>query len=187
MFGCTHSEYQNEITPFNPISPYAVAKTMAHKMAQIYRREGLFISCGISFNHESPRRGDQFLTRKVVKAVAAKTPIQLGNLNAVRDWGYAPEHTEAMMRILSYKCPEDFVIGTGIGNSVQDFVEMAYESAGLNWLNYVTIDQSLYRPIEAGPLIANYSKAQRLLGWSPSTNFEQLIQLMVDYEIKSNR
>lgn len=185
MFGSSLDEFQNERTPLRPISPYAIAKTAAHQMAHIYRSEGLFVSCGILFNHESPRRGDNFLTKKVIKAIARKEKIQLGNLNAIRDWGYAPEYTEAMMRILNHKTADDFVIGTGMGYSVQEFVQTAYEMAGLNWLHYVTIESSLYRLIEAGPLVADYSKAKNCLGWTPQTNFRQLIRIMLDAEKRS--
>jgi GDPmannose 4,6-dehydratase len=151
-------------------------------MAKVYRADGLFVSCGILNNHESPRRGDNFLTKKVAKAVASKNQIQLGNLNAIRDWGYAPEYTEAMIRVMEHHSPTDFVIGTGEGHSVLDFVQTAYAGDGLNWEDYVTIEKSLYRPLEAGPLVADCAKAKRELDWCPQVRFHQLVHLMVTYE-----
>lgn len=187
MFGHTDGNAQNESTVLKPISPYAAAKTMAHHMANIYRQQGYFVACGILFNHESPRRGDNFLTQKVVKAVARGEKLSLGNLDAWRDWGYAPEYTYSMVKIMCHDVPMDFVIGTGEAHKVSEFVELAYKLAGMEWKDYVTIDPTLYRPIEAGPLFADYSRARNLLNWRPQVYFERLVQIMLDHEVKMLR
>jgi GDPmannose 4,6-dehydratase len=183
MFGLTSGGTfgQNEMTKFDPISPYAVAKMAAHQMAHIWRKRGLWVSCGILFNHESERRGDKFLTSKVAKAAAHKRPVVLGNLKAMRDWGYAPEYTEGMTMILEHPVPDDFVLATGKTVSVEDFVEKCYEAMGLNWLQYVTISDEFKRPVETAPLKGDATKAHNVLGWHHKTDVDGLATRMVDY------
>lgn len=181
MYGVPRQVPQNEDTPFNPISPYAVAKVMAHHYAKMYREKGLFISCGILNNHESERRGSTFLTSKVAKAAAQRQHVTLGNLNAVRDWGYAPEYVAAMRLILDQRLPEDFVLGTGVGHRVRDFVAQAYAQVGLDWQEYVHFNEALVRPIEAGPLVADPCKALKVLWWKPQHTFVDLVARMVEH------
>ena len=193
MFGVTTEDMQSELTPFRPISPYAIAKTAAHQMAQIWRSRGMFISCGILFNHESPRRGADFLTSKVVNYVAKTSALdstnylQLGNLDAVRDWGYAREYTWGMINMLDYDVPGDFVLATGIGYSVKDFVAAAFSTIGNSWKDFVKVDENLKRPIEAGPLVGNYLKAYMMLGWKAKTSFHELVALLVSAAIEKQR
>lgn len=182
MFGIVKRIPQDENTPFRPVSPYAIAKTVAHEFAQLYRKRGMFIACGILNNHESERRSENFLTQKVCKAVAERKPLKLGSLHAIRDWGYAPEYVIGMTYMLQCPEPEDFVLGTGIGHSVEKFVERAYAYAGLIWEDYVTYDcPELIRPMDAGPLVGDSSKAYHKLGWEAKVTFNQLIEKMVDF------
>jgi GDPmannose 4,6-dehydratase len=163
----------------------------AHQSAVNYRESyGLHASCGILFNHESPRRGETFVTRKITRAVAhIKLGIQdklfLGNLEARRDWGYAPDYVRAMWLMLQQDEPGDYVIGTGEMHSVRDFVERAFAVAGLDWNQYVHIDPRYYRPAEVDALQADFSKARRLLGWEPAVTFAELVRLMVEADLKS--
>ena len=190
MFGKVRETPQNESTPFYPRSPYGVAKVYAHHITVNYRESyGMPLCSGILFNHESPRRGREFVTRKITwHAAAIKLGLQdelvLGNLDAKRDWGYAVDYVEAMWMMLQQDTPDDFVIATGETNSVQRCVEIAFDQAGLDWESYVRIDDSLKRPAEVDLLVGDASKAERELGWKPKTNFEQLIRLMVDADLK---
>ncbi len=181
---------QNENTPFRPRSPYAVAKLYAYWMTVNYKEGyGLFACNGILFNHESPRRGETFLTRKVTRAIASilagkQKVLYLGNLNAKRDWGYGPEYVEAMWKILQLDKPEDFVIGTGEAHSVKEFVEQAFYYVDLRFEKYVEIDPRYFRPTEPEELIADPGKAERKIGWKPKIRFEDLIKIMVDADIR---
>ena len=188
MFGNAPSP-QNEDTPFRPRSPYAAAKVYAYWMTANYREGyGLFACNGILFNHESPRRGQTFVTRKVTRAIAeiiAKRQqyLYLGNLEAKRDWGYAPEYVEAMWLMLQQDTPDDFVIGTGECHSVREFVEEVFSYVGLNWEEYVKIDPRYFRPTEAELLLADPVKARERLGWSPKVSFKELVRIMVDADM----
>jgi GDPmannose 4,6-dehydratase len=189
MFGSSPPP-QNEETAFHPRSPYAVAKVLAHWMTVNYRdAHGLFAANGILANHESPRRGETFVTRKITRAVARiKSDIQeklyLGNLDAKRDWGYAPEYVEAMWLMLQQEAPDDFVIGTGEAHTVREFCELAFAHAGLDWERYIEIDPRYFRPSEVPHLEVDSSKAKRVLGWEPKTSFEDLVRIMVDADIQ---
>jgi GDPmannose 4,6-dehydratase len=180
---------QSERTPFEPRSPYAAAKVLAYWITRNYREAyGMFACNGILFNHESPRRGETFVTRKITRAVARivkgeQQKLYLGNLDAQRDWGYAPEYVEAMWRMLQHEQPEDFVIATGETHSVREFLDVAFTHVGLDWNRYVEIDPRYYRPTEVDLLQGDASKAARVLGWRPSTSFRQLVQIMVDADL----
>jgi GDPmannose 4,6-dehydratase len=189
MFGSSPPP-QNEETPFRPRSPYAVAKVSAYWTTVNYR-EGynLFACNGILFNHESPRRGETFVTRKISQAIvnilAGKQKfIYLGNLDAKRDWGYAPEYVEAMWRILQYNTPDDFVIGMGEAHSVREFVECAFAYVGLDFEDYIKIDRRYFRPTEVESLVADPKKARQTLGWMPKIEFKDLVKIMVDADMK---
>lgn len=190
MFGRASEVPQRETTPFRPCSPYASSKVYAYWMAVNYREGyGLFACNGILFNHESPRRGETFVSRKITRAVARiragfQNKLYLGNLEAKRDWGYAPEYVEAMWRMLQVDKPDDFVVATGECHSVREFVECAFEHAGLDWKKYVEIDPSYFRPTEVDILQGDTSKAQRVLGWEPRVKFGELVRLMVDADLK---
>lgn len=182
----------NEETPFHPQSPYGCAKLFAYHITKNFREGyGIFACNGILFNHESPRRGETFLTRKVTRGIARikagfEKKIYLGNLDAKRDWGYAPEYVYAMWLMLQQEKPDDYVIATGETHTVQEFIEQAFSYAGLgDWKQYVEIDKRYLRPTEVHVLIGDASKAQRLLGWQPTVRFEQLVKLMVDADIQS--
>lgn len=189
MFGAAPPP-QSEATPFHPRSPYGVAKVFAHHMTVNYREaHGLYACSGILFNHESERRGETFVTRKVTRAVARiKAGIQekvyLGNLDAKRDWGYAKEYVEAMYLMLQQDEPDDFVIATGEAHTVRDFCELAFSHAGLEWQKHVEIDPQYLRPSEVDFLLGDPSKATAKLGWKPQTTFEGLGRLMVDADIQ---
>ena len=190
MFGKVRETPQTETTPFYPRSPYGVAKVYAHHITVNYRESyGMPLCSGILFNHEGPRRGREFVTRKITwHAAAIKLGLQnelvLGNLDAKRDWGYAVDYVEAMWLMLQRDEPDDFVIATGETNSVRRCVEIAFDQAGLDWESHVRIDDSLKRPAEVDLLVGDASKAERELGWRPKTSFEQLIRLMVDADLK---
>jgi GDPmannose 4,6-dehydratase len=190
MFGKVQDIPQRETTPFYPRSPYGCAKVYAHWITVNYRESyGLFACSGILFNHESPRRGETFVTRKITRAVAhIKAGLQeklfLGNLDAKRDWGYAREYVEAMWLMLQQDQPEDYVIATGETHSVREFLEVAFDHAGLAWQQHVEIDQTYFRPAEVDLLIGDYSKARQKLGWAPKTKFRELVRLMVDADVK---
>jgi GDPmannose 4,6-dehydratase len=190
MYGSTPPP-QNESAPFHPRSPYACAKAFAHYAAVNYRESyGLHASCGILFNHESPRRGETFVTRKITRAVAhIKHGLQerlfLGNLDARRDWGYAPDYVHAMWLMLQRDDPDDYVIGTGEMHSVREFVERAFAVADLDWHEYVSIDPRYYRPAEVDALQADFSKAKRVLKWDPTVTFGEVVRLMVEADLQA--
>ena len=189
MFGKVAESPQSETTPFHPRSPYGVAKAFGYWMTVNYRESyGLHASNGILFTHESPRRGEAFVTRKITMAVARiraglQEKLLLGNLDARRDWGYAPEYVEAMWLMLQQDQPDDFVIATGETHSVREFVEIAFDHAGLDWRKYVEVDPKFYRPAEVDILIGNADKARHVLGWAPRTRFNQLVTMMVDADL----
>jgi GDPmannose 4,6-dehydratase len=190
MFGSSKPP-QDEETTFRPRSPYASAKVYAYWTTVNYR-EGynMFASNGILFNHESPRRGETFVTRKITRSIAhilAKKEkyLYLGNLDGSRDWGFAPEYVEMMWKILQNNEPEDFVIGVGEAHSVREFVEEAFSYVSLNWKDYIKTDQRYYRPIEPETLIANASKAKKELGWKPKIYFKDLVKVMVDADMRA--
>ena len=189
MFGNSPAP-QNENTPFDPRSPYAVAKVMAHNITKNYREGYKMFACsGILFNHESPQRGQTFLTRKVTVAIAEilagrQKYVYLGNLDAKRDWGYAPEYVKAMWMMLQQKKPEDFVIATGETHAVREFVETAFSLAGLNWKRHVKIDSRYLRPTEVDLLQGDFSKAKKKLGWEPKVKFRDLIKIMLNSDFK---
>lgn len=184
---------QNETSIMVPHSPYGVAKLAAHRMAQVYRDSyGMFIACGILFNHESSRRGIEFLTRKVARGVAQikmgeADQLRLGNLDASRDWGYAGDYIIAMHAMLQQDQPDDFVIGTGISHSVRDFVSLAFESVDLNYRDYVVRDERFVRPADIKELRADSAKAKRVLNWEPFITFDQLVSMMVAAELAEAR
>jgi GDPmannose 4,6-dehydratase len=190
MFGKVREVPQNELTPFYPRSPYGVAKAYGHFITVNYRESyDLHASSGILFNHEGPRRGLEFVTRKITWHAAAIRlglidTLHLGNLDAERDWGYAKDYVEAMWLMLQQDRAEDYVIATGVTHSVRDCVEVAFDQAGLEIDDHVRIDDALRRPAEVDQLIGDASKAKRDLGWTPQTNFEQLIRLMVDADLR---
>ena len=186
MFGKVREVPQNEKTPFHPRSPYGVAKVYGHYITVNYRESyGIFAASGILFNHESPRRGLEFVTKKVTNAVAKiklglADSLYLGNLDAKRDWGYAKDYIEAMWLMLQQDGPDDYVISTGQSHSVKEWVEAAFRCLDLDWEKYVRIDEKLLRPAEVDLLIGDSSKALEKLGWKPKVNFEQLVNLMVE-------
>jgi GDPmannose 4,6-dehydratase len=204
MFGTPSIVPQNEHTPFEPVNPYGAAKLYAHSMAQIYNKSyNLFIACGILFNHESPRRGINFLTQKVAYGAACiklgilNSPdfneqsepivkngsIALGNLDAKRDWGFAGDYVEAMWMMLQHKTPETYVIGTGDIRTVRQLCEEAFGVVGLEWQNHVVVDPRFIRLTETGTTVADAAKAKKELGWSPHTSFSDLVKMMVDYQM----
>jgi GDPmannose 4,6-dehydratase len=189
MFGRVSTDTQNEETPFWPRSPYGVAKVYGHWITVNYRESyGLFACSGILFNHESPLRGKQFVTRKVTDGVARikhglKKKLQLGNLDAQRDWGYAGDYVEAMWLMLQQREPEDFVIATGVRHSVRELVDLAFSHARLDWQEHVEIDQRLLRPAEVHTLCGDASKARRKLHWEPRVDFAELVRMMVDADL----
>jgi GDPmannose 4,6-dehydratase len=190
MFGKVVETPQRETTPFYPRSPYGVAKLYGHWITVNYRESyGLYAVSGILFNHESPRRGIEFVTRKVTDGVARiklglATELRLGNLEARRDWGYAGDYVDAMWRMLQQPTPTDYVIGTGETHSVGDLVRAAFARVGLEWQQYVVVDERFYRPAEVDLLLADPSKAKAELGWTPATSFEQLVHMMVDADLE---
>lgn len=182
---------QNETTPFHPRSPYAAAKLYSYWITKNYRdAHGIFAVNGILFNHESPRRGETFVTRKITRAVAAikagkQDHLYMGNLDAVRDWGYAPEYVEGMWRMLQADKPEDYVLATGIGITVREFLEIAFGHVDLDWKEYVRFDARYLRPTEVDQLIGDASRARRELDWVPTVDGRQLARLMVDADIEA--
>jgi GDPmannose 4,6-dehydratase len=189
MFGNPVECPQRETTPFHPRSPYGVAKVYGHHITVNYRESyGLFACSGILFNHESPRRGIEFVSRKITQTVARiklglDRELRLGNLEARRDWGFAGEYVEAMWRMLQQDHPTDYVVGTGSDHSVADLVRIAFHSANLDWEQHVKIDPDLFRPAEVDHLLADCTKATDQLGWKPNVSFEELIAMMVDHDI----
>jgi GDPmannose 4,6-dehydratase len=190
MFGKVAEEPQTETTPFHPRSPYAAAKVFAYWAAVNYREAyGLHASNGILFNHESPRRGETFVTRKITRAVAhilagLQDKLYLGNLEARRDWGYAKEYVEAMWLMLQQDQPDDYVIATGEAHSVREFLDEAFGHVGLNWQKHVELDPRYLRPTEVDLLLGDASKAKRQLGWTARTKFKELVRLMVDADVQ---
>ncbi len=191
MFGKVVEIPQRETTPFHPRSPYGVSKVFAFWATVNYRESyGLFAANGVLFNHESPRRGETFVTRKISRAVAhikagLQKKVYLGNLEAKRDWGYAPEYTEAMWLILQQDSPDDYVIATGETHSVQEFCEEAFGLVGLDWRKYVELDQRYLRPAEVDVLMGDPSKAKKRLGWEPKVKFKELVKIMVEADVKA--
>ena len=189
MFGKVQSSPQNEKTPFYPRSPYAVAKLYAHWMTVNYREAyDIFACSGILFNHESPLRGLEFVTRKITRTAALiknglARELRLGNLEASRDWGYAPEYVEAMWLMLQQERPDDYVIATGETHSVREFIEEAFNRLDLDWRGYVVVDQAFYRPTEVEMLVGDASKAKEKLGWESRTTFKDLVRLMVESDM----
>lgn len=189
MFGSAPPP-QNEGTRFHPRSPYACAKVFAHQITVNYRESyNMHASSGILFNHESPRRGETFVTRKITRAVARirhglQSKLYLGNLEAQRDWGYAPDYVHAMWLMLQQETPGDYVIGTGRSHSVREFVQVAFEAADLDWREYVVIDPRYFRPAEVDHLRADPSRAAGLLGWQATVEFKELVQIMVSADVE---
>lgn len=189
MFGKVAEVPQTENTLLRPRSPYGCAKVYAHNIVVNYRESyGLFACSGILFNHESPRRGENFVTKKITQAAAEikhglRDKLVLGNLDAKRDWGYAKEYVEAMWMMLQQDEPDDYVIATGETHTVQEFAEEAFKIVGLNWKDYVKFDEKFLRPAEVDLLIGDYSKAKKKLGWEPKTKFKDLVKLMVDADL----
>lgn len=189
MFGKVRETPQRETTPFYPRSPYGVAKVYGHYITVNYRESyGLFATSGILFNHESPRRGLEFVTRKITHGVARikaglDKELRLGNLQAKRDWGYAGDYVRAMWLMLQQVEADDFVIGTGETHSVEEFVRIAFAHVGLDWRRHVVIDPQFYRPAEVDLLLADPTKARRCLGWEPQVSFEQMVRMMVENDL----
>jgi len=193
MFGKIQETPQNEKTPFYPRSPYGVAKVYGHWITVNYRESyGIFCCSGILFNHESPRRGLEFVSRKVTSAAAKiklglQKELRMGNLDAHRDWGFAGDYVEAMWLMLQQDEPEDFVIATGISHSVQHLIQAAFDHLGLDWEEYVKIDPKLLRPAEVDYLVGDAQKAKAKLGWQPKVTFEELIKMMTDSDLQLNQ
>jgi len=189
MFGNPPECPQSESTPFRPRSPYGVAKVYGHYITVNYRESyGLFACSGILFNHESPRRGVEFVTRKVSQGVAKvklglARELRLGNLSAKRDWGFAGDYIKAMWMMLNQDKPDDYVVASGIAHSVEDLVRVAFDAAGLNWQEFVKVDPALFRPAEVDHLLGDCTKAKTVLGWETKVSFEELVAMMVDEEI----
>lgn len=189
MFGRSPSP-QNESSPFDPTSPYAVAKVYAYWITKNYRIGYNMFACnGILFNHESPRRGEIFVTRKITMGIAnilakKQKTLYLGNLEPKRDWGFAPEYVEVMWRILQQKKPDDYVVGTGEQHSVREFVEEAFSYVGLNWEKHVGIDKKYFRPTETEDLVADSSKIKKIMKWEPRIKFSDLVKIMVDADMR---
>jgi GDPmannose 4,6-dehydratase len=190
MFGKVREIPQNELTPFYPRSPYGVSKAFGHYITVNYRESyGLFACSGILFNHESPRRGLEFVTRKVTDGVARvklglAESLALGNLDACRDWGFAGDYVRAMWMMLQQDQPDDYVVATGIAHSVRDLVEVAFARVGLDWQPYVRVDPAFLRPAEVDHLIGDPTKARSVLGWHPSVDFKGLVEMMVDADVE---
>lgn len=190
MFGKVQAVPQNEKTPFYPRSPYAAAKLYGHWMTVNYREAyGMYACSGILFNHESPLRGLEFVTRKITHTVARikhglERELRLGNLEAKRDWGYAREYVEAMWLMLQQEQPDDYVIATGETHSVREFVQEAFACAGLDWQDYVVVDPAFYRPAEVELLVGDPSKAREKLGWRPRTTFKELVRMMMEADLE---
>jgi GDPmannose 4,6-dehydratase len=188
MFGSTPPP-QSETTAFHPRSPYACAKVFGHAITINYRESyGLHSSSGILFNHESPRRGETFVTRKITRAIAhiklgLQNKLYIGNMDARRDWGYAPDYVRAMWAILQQDAPDDYVIGTGEAHSVREFLDLAFAHANLDWHEFVEVDPRYFRPAEVDHLLADASKARRVLGWEPSVTFKDIVRIMVDADL----
>jgi GDPmannose 4,6-dehydratase len=194
MFGgAPHTAPQSETTPFHPRSPYGCAKLYAHSQAVNYREAyGLFACCGLLFNHESPRRGENFVTRKVTCAAARiaeglQSHVQLGNLDARRDWGYAKDYVESMWLMLQQDEPDDYVVATGETHTIRDLLDIAFGYVSLDWQQHVQIDPRFYRPSEVDLLLGDSTKARKKLGWEPRTPFADLVRIMVEHDRKGAR
>jgi GDPmannose 4,6-dehydratase len=193
MFGNAEETPQNENTSFHPRSPYGISKIAGYYLTQNYREAyNLFACNGILFNHESERRGYEFMTRKVTSTIAqikaGKThELRLGNMDARRDWGYSPEYVRAMWMMLQQDQPDDYVIATGESHTVREFVALAFEFAGLNWEDWVVVDEKLYRPAETHELSGDATKAKKILGWEPQTRFSELVRIMVEADLQNNQ
>jgi GDPmannose 4,6-dehydratase len=191
MFGLVQETPQTETTPFHPRSPYAVSKVFGHWTAVNYRESyGMHVSNGILFNHESPRRGENFVTRKITMGVAAikqgrAKELRLGNLDAKRDWGFAADYVEGMWRMLQQDRPDDYVVSTGETHSVREFCEEAFSHVGLDWKDFVKVDPKYFRPAEVDLLQGDAAKARRVLGWEPKVTFGELTRLMVDADLEA--
>ena len=189
MYGGASKESLNEDSPFDPKSPYVASKVFAHNITKIYRESyDLFAVNGILFNHESPYRGETFVTRKITRAVGRialnlQSKLTLGNLDASRDWGFAGDYVEAMWQMIQHDTPKDWVIATGQTQSVKEFAKLAFEYVNLNWEEYVVTSEKYYRPNEVEHLLGDPSKAKNELGWAPKTSFEDLVKMMVDYDL----
>lgn len=191
MFGHVAETPQSEKTPFHPRSPYGISKVAGYHLARNYREAyGLYACNGILFNHESPRRGYEFVTRKVTSGVAAivsgaQEKLALGNLDARRDWGFAGDYVEAMWRMLQQDEPDDYVVGTNTSHTVRELTQLAFAKAGLDWEDHVVTDDRLFRPAEVNVLQGDYSKAREKLGWEPTVDFKQLVDMMVDADLEN--
>ncbi len=190
LYGDNHYEYQHENTPFSPSSPYAASKLYAHWMARIYRTGySMFVCNGILFNHESPLRGLEFVTRKITNAAAKiklgiEKQLVIGNLDSKRDWGYAPDYVESMWLILQQDEPDDYVIATNETHSVREFLQKAFGMLGLNWEEHVKTDEQFIRPVEVNYLRGDYSKARNKLGWEPKVKFDKLVEIMTNADLE---
>lgn len=193
IFGRPAVVPQDENTPLNPVTPYGVAKAFATQMVRVYRDSHDFFACNaICFNHESPRRGESFVTRKITRSAARiqaglQRNLQLGDLEARRDWGSARDYVEAMWRMLQQDRPDDYVIATGESHTVREFLEIAFGYLGLDWHSHVTVDPRFYRPTDVGHLVGNAQRARDRLGWSPKTSFPDLVRWMVDEDLRTVR
>ena len=189
LFGRPEHAPQSESTPFHPVTPYGVAKAFASQMVQVYRDSHKLFACNaICYNHESPRRGESFVTRKITRGVAAIAAgkadhIALGSLDSRRDWGYAPEYVEAMWRMMQHPTPDDYVLATGTAHSIVEFLEAAFGVVGLDWNDYVRVDQRFVRPSEVQQLVGDASHAKQALGWQPKTSFKELVAIMVRHDL----
>lgn len=190
MFGLAKESPQNENTPFHPRSPYGISKVAGYFLTQNYREAyGLFACNGICFNHESPRRGFEFVTRKITHTAAKikfglEKKLKLGNLEAERDWGFAGDYVKAMWLMLQQNKPDDYVIATNETHSVKDFIRLTFDYLGLDWKKYVAIDKTFYRPAEVNVLKGDYAKARKKLGWKPKVKFKDLVKMMVEADLK---
>ncbi|HEU5321732.1 MAG TPA: GDP-mannose 4,6-dehydratase, partial [Methylomirabilota bacterium] len=189
MFGAVRESPQSERTPFHPRSPYGVAKAYGHHITVNYRESyGIFACSGILFNHESPRRGRQFVTRKVSEGVARiraglAAELRMGNLDACRDWGFAGDYVQAMWLMLQQPVPDDYVVATGETHSVRELCQAAFDRVGLRWADHVAVDSALVRPAEVDRLVGDAGKARRVLGWAPKVSFVELVHMMVDADL----
>jgi GDPmannose 4,6-dehydratase len=189
LFGRPEDAPQSERTPFRPVTPYGVAKAFATEMVRVYRESHKLFACNaICYNHESPRRGESFVTRKITRGVAAIAAgntdhLALGSLDSKRDWGYAPEYVEAMWRIMQHSIADDYVLATGKAHSIVDFLEAAFSTIGLKWSDHVRVDPRYVRPSEVQHLTGDATHAKRVLGWEPTTTFKELVALMVRHDL----
>ncbi len=190
IFGDPPESPQTESTPHNPMTPYGVSKLAAHQLVGLYRkRHGIFAVSGLLYNHESPRRPERFVTQKIARAAAdiakgKREKLRLGNLDARRDWGFAGDYVKAMWMMLQTDTPDDYIVATGESHSVKDFLQTAFGHVGLDWEKWVEVDPALIRPVEVGRLVGDSCKARNNLGWKPEVTFEELIRMMVDFQLQ---